>query len=217
MKKSILAMALMALGFNAWGMGAADPAIWATQSDQAAPATQALFAGSAPIEQALALIVPAPWQIDLDSRVSATQTMSWPSTNNWVTALQAACAKMGLVAHIDRATQTVEVEEMSLPAAAPAAPAQKPSKAKSAVAAQAPHASASAAVVTAARDHQATPGVVGANERSWQQVIHGGGPAPLTSALLSIMPPNWPWQNTEIVGVNDGVAVSWARLETLRP
>jgi hypothetical protein len=211
-KKSMLAAALMALGFNAWGMGAADPAVWTTQSALAAPGqAQTLFAGSAPIEQALAVIVPAPWQIDLDSRVDVTRTMSWPSSSNWVTALRAACAQMGLIARIDYARQTVDVEQA--PSISKPAPAVLPAAAVPGAGVVAPHSTPPLAHLAASRpvtdSSKSEPRVVGADGELWQSFVNGAGPVSLSAALLRIMPQSLAWQNTEIVGVNDAQPVSW--------
>ena len=214
MKKTILAVSLAAACLNAWGAGAADPAVWSTPG----PALQAqtmLFAGSAPIEQALAVIVPAPWQIDLDSRVDVTRKMSWSSSANWVTALQAACSQMGLVVRIDRAHQTVDVMQASAPGAAeppprafvhtPAPSRIEPSKGV------AEHAKAHIASRAAASldKRLGKPSVLGANAQQWRSFINGGGPMKLSSALLRIMPPTMSMQGTEIVGIDDSQLVAW--------
>jgi hypothetical protein len=122
-----------------------------------------------------------------------------------VTALRAACAQMGLIARIDYARQTVDVEQ-----------AYSPSKPVPTAGSVAPRSTAPIAPLAKSHPVSVTdsskselPRVVGADGEQWQSFVNGAGPVSLSAALLRIMPQSLAWQNTEIVGVNDAQLVSW--------
>lgn len=86
-----------------------------TPAQQRAPM---IPAGSAPIDSALAQIVPAPYQVLLDDTIPASVVLVWQAGDNWMEVLTRALAPIGLMATPDWSKNTVTVS-------APAAPVQR--------------------------------------------------------------------------------------------
>lgn len=94
------------------------------------PTPGAVTPGNAPIESALARIIPAPYRIELDSSVPASAVLVWRGGDDWMTVLREAIAPMGLIVDADWQTNTIRVLERpksiaavpeSMPAVMPAA------------------------------------------------------------------------------------------------
>lgn len=77
-------------------------------------------AGNAPIDQALARIIPAPYKIELDRSVSSNTVLVWAAGENWMTVLKRAIAPLGLVADPDWSRNTVRI--VRVPSDVPATP-----------------------------------------------------------------------------------------------
>lgn len=84
------------------------------------PAPGAVTAGNAPIESALARIIPAPYRIELDSQVPASAVLVWRGGDDWMAVLRQAIAPMGLIVDADWQTNTIRVLERPKPQGAPA-------------------------------------------------------------------------------------------------
>jgi hypothetical protein len=92
-----------------------------------------VVAGHAPIDDAVARIVPVPYRIMMDESVPASMQLVWGSGDNWMEVLRRALVPVGLVAEPDWAKNTIRiswrqngntpavVQEQPI-AAAPAAP-----------------------------------------------------------------------------------------------
>ncbi len=61
---------------------------------------QTIHPGSAPIDQALRIIVPSKFKVAIDETISRDLNMSWPESPNWMVALVQATRKAGLQIHI---------------------------------------------------------------------------------------------------------------------
>lgn len=92
-------------------------------------------AGHAPVDDAVAKIVPAPYRILMDESVPASMQLVWGGGDNWMEVLRRALAPVGLVAETDWAKNTIKISWKAKPsqviaqssqetgiAAAPAAP-----------------------------------------------------------------------------------------------
>lgn len=73
------------------------------------PVPGAVVAGSAPIEQALARIIPGPYRIELDKAVPTSAVLVWAGGSNWMDVLRNAVAPMGLLVSADWQTNTIRV------------------------------------------------------------------------------------------------------------
>lgn len=81
---------------------------------------------SAPIDRALAQIVPAPYRVYLDDSVPATLFLVWKQGDNWMEVLTTALAPVGLVAQPDWARNSITVMWRPQPAAQKPATAPAP-------------------------------------------------------------------------------------------
>jgi hypothetical protein len=73
------------------------------------PVPGVVVAGSAPIEQALARIIPGPYRIELDKAVPTSAVLVWSGGSNWMDVLRNAVAPMGLLVSADWQTNTVRI------------------------------------------------------------------------------------------------------------
>lgn len=87
---------------------------------------------SAPIERALARIIPAPYRIMLDDAVPGSLALVWKRGDNWMEVLTAALAPIGLQAVPDWNTNTITVTWKERPSAPPAQVAAAPAAPQSA-------------------------------------------------------------------------------------
>lgn len=73
------------------------------------PTPGSVTGGAAPIENALARIIPAPYRIELDSAVPSATVLVWRSGDDWMAILRQAVAPMGLIVAPDWQTNTIRV------------------------------------------------------------------------------------------------------------
>lgn len=97
--------------------------------------------GSAPVEQALAKLVPAPLQVRIDARIAPQTMLTWQAASDWMTALRQAIDGAGLQVRPQFAHGILEVlpgargpdapvvQTTALPPTKPAEPAQAPGSA----------------------------------------------------------------------------------------
>lgn len=196
MRKYILSALLLSAAFPAVAHAATLQEVWATAGSSrihsANRADAGMAAGSAPIEQALATLIPAPYRIELDSRVPNNWIVVWPAGQDWLSVLRAAVEPMGL-----RVAPEWSHGEIKILMASP-----RTEQGVSASAALTPATSGAAARVIA-------PRVMGAYGAAWQSRIAAGGPMGLSSALFRILPSDMAAANIEIVGLSDSQPVSW--------
>jgi hypothetical protein len=142
MKKTAKAMvvASLVLGLPASSIvnAASDRALFEMSARNASGSVGAgeplVRAGHAPIDDAVARIVPVPYRIMLDESVPASMQLVWGSGDNWMEVLRRALVPVGLVAEPDWANNAIRISwrQKATPpaiaqdqpiAAAPAAPA----------------------------------------------------------------------------------------------
>jgi len=186
--------------------------------------------GSAPVEAALATIIPQPYRIELDARVPTSMVVNWTGGDDWMQVLQNALSPVGLIARPDWSTNTILVTLRNQPApvttplaAMAATPAQTP--------AMTPAANSEAAI--AATPVLPAPGpvkaisplvdpVVGATDPAWNHPAPAmpDGPVTLSGAVMRLMPLSMTGSQLEIEAVNDEEKVGWfkgqTRIEALR-
>jgi len=196
MRKYILSALLLSAALPVVAHAATLQDVWATPGSNrihsANRVDAGIAAGSAPIEQALATLIPAPYRIELDSRVPNNWIVVWPAGQDWLSVLRAAVEPMGL-----RVAPEWSRGEIKILMASP-----RTERSVSASAALAPATSGAAAPVIA-------PRVMGADGAAWQSRIAAGGPMGLSSALFRILPGDMATANIEIVGLSDSQPVSW--------
>ena len=136
MNKTLLsiavAVALVPCAALAVPMTASSPSAWGPAASMPSSG-YSIRAGYAPIDQALATIVPAPYRILIDRRVSRSAVLVWRSGNDWMHVLTNALAPMGLSVRANWSTNTVEIFPASAatPAlASAAAPLRMPASSK---------------------------------------------------------------------------------------
>ncbi len=189
--------------------------------------------GSAPVETAIATIIPQPYRIELDTRVPTTMVVNWTAGDDWMRVLQSALAPVGLVATPNWSTNTILVtlRAQSAPVAAPvaataSAPAQTP--------AMTPAANSEAAVAATTVLPKASPAlaavhaktfvdpVAGATDPAWDHLAPPmpDHPVTLSEAVMRLMPLSMTGTQLEIEAVNDAEKVGWlkgqTRIEALR-
>lgn len=189
--------------------------------------------GSAPVETALATIIPQPYRIELDARVPTTMIVNWTQGEDWMQVLQTALSPLGLVATPNWSTNTILVTLRAQPApvanplaATATAPAQTPAMtpaANSEVAVAATPLFPTPAAVKAAQPiGPAADPVVGAIDPAWNRPAPAmpDHPIGLSDAILRLMPLSMTGAQLEIEAVNDSEKVGWlggqTRIEALR-
>jgi hypothetical protein len=114
MKKTFLTLSVLAAAASLHGAP-----LHASQLSQAwdqPPTVQAglsVQAGSAPIEQALSTIIPAPYHIELDRSVPTAAVIVWPAGSDWMMVLRAAVAPLDLYVEPDWQNNTIRVVHLS--------------------------------------------------------------------------------------------------------
>jgi hypothetical protein len=73
------------------------------------PSSAPIQAGYAPMDQALATLVPAPYHILVDRSISRHAVLTWRSGNDWMAVLRNALAPMNLRVRADWNTNTIEI------------------------------------------------------------------------------------------------------------
>lgn len=114
---------------------ASSPAAVAQSAPQTMPNPGAVAGGSAPIDQALPRIIPAPYRIALDQSVPASAQLVWQSGTNWMDVLRAAVAPLGLTVVPNWNTNTILIvgPRGTMPAAPAPASALTPTVATAAL------------------------------------------------------------------------------------
>ncbi len=196
--------------------------LWSNPSHPIAagvPATVAsasvIAAGSAPIEQALARLIPAPYRIQLDARVPVSWIVSWPSGTDWMAVLRAALTPMGLVVvpHWDANTIQIVLAQAETPGTStmPVATTQTMSIAQAAPVTTQP-----------AMRVQTLPSEVlsGTSDASWQDhIAPPAHPVAFDAAVLQILPAKYVNARVDMTGVDTSQKVSWqagTRAEAMR-
>jgi hypothetical protein len=101
------ALACLALApLPAFADGGAMARAW---SPSVVPTGLSVASGSAPIEQALSTIIPAPYHIALDESVPSSAVIVWPAGNDWMKVLRAAVAPLDLYVEPDWSNNTVRI------------------------------------------------------------------------------------------------------------
>ncbi len=189
--------------------------------------------GSAPVETALATIIPQPYRIELDARVPTTTIVNWKQGTDWMKVLRDALSPLGLSVIPDWSTNTILITLHDQPA-----PMHPPVAATVTTPAQAlvmtPDVNPKAAVAaTSTRmteaqnsesDHanQLSNAVVGADDPGWNQPAPAmpDHPISLSDAVLRLLPTSMAGAQMEIDAVNDDEKVGWlkgqTRIEALR-
>ena len=83
---------------------------WGHQRMQEAMSVQG---GSAPIEQALSTIIPAPYKIELDKSVPSSMVVVWPAGDDWMGVLRHALAPMSIYVEPDWKHNVIRVVSWS--------------------------------------------------------------------------------------------------------
>jgi hypothetical protein len=191
MRKHILAALWLSAALPVVAHAATLQDVWATAGSSriysANRVDSGIAAGSAPIEQALATLIPAPYRIELDSRVPNNWIVVWTAGRDWLSVLRAAVEPMGL--RVVPEWSRGEIKIVLASASAATSMAVQP-----------------AATVAAPR---AAPRVMGADSAAWQSRIAAGGPMGLSSALFRLLPNDMAAAGIEIVGLSDSQPVSW--------
>jgi len=192
--------------------------------------------GSAPVETALATIIPQPYRIELDARVPTTMIVNWTQGEDWMQVLQTALGPLGLVATPNWSTNTILVTLRAQPApvanplaATATAPAQTPAMtpaANSEVAVAATPITSLSTPPEAMQAAQGTPPVVdpivGATDPAWNHPAPKmpDHPVTLSDAVMRLMPLSMTGTQLEIEAVNDAAKVGWlngqTRIEAMR-
>jgi len=110
--KPILATPVLALTLAIAGVSApalADDMAAAWQAMPAAPNSFAVRGGSAPVDRALATIIPAPYRIVLDNGVPPSASLVWRSGDNWMDVLKEAVAPLGLDVRADWSQNIISI------------------------------------------------------------------------------------------------------------
>jgi hypothetical protein len=71
--------------------------------------TGMISGGSAPIEKALATLIPEPYRIELDTRIPRNWVVVWQPGTNWMDVLKSALAPMGIVVSPDWGNSVIRV------------------------------------------------------------------------------------------------------------
>lgn len=184
-------------------------ALWTPQiASPQMPSSFAVHGGSAPIEQALATIIPSPYKIELDARVPSSLVMTWESSSDWMTALKAACTPLGLSVTPDWSANTIMIA-MKEGGMGPSALAN-PTKSTPPVVRKAPPALPPAVpMASPATSTVSDSTITGKLGPSWAQRIPSGSQVGLSAAVLRIEPVSKDSTSLEIIGLNDAKRVSW--------
>lgn len=201
-------VALVATTAEAWGMSAANPQAWASQEGTTSVAAPSVLGGSAPIDQALSVIIPEPWKITLAASVPGSSMMTWPSSSDWRAALRSACDDMGLRATIDPVRQTVMVAPVRAATPAPAKPL-----AEDAITAAVPSGGVTAPPTS---DSNQKPdalvqvgGMGGEPNGAWRESVPAGERVKLVDAIPRLLPASESKDEVQIIGLDAKLPVSW--------
>ncbi|WP_407513205.1 hypothetical protein [Ralstonia sp. GP71] len=201
-------VALVATTAEAWGMSAANPQAWANPEGTTSAAAPSVLGGSAPIDQALSIIIPEPWKITLAANVPGSLMMTWPSSSDWRAALRSACDDMGLRASIDPVRQTVMVAPVRVTNPAPAKPL-----AEDAITAALPPENAPAAAAsdsTQKPDALVQVGRTGAElNGTWRESVPAGERVMLVEAIPRLLPASESKDEVQIIGLDAKTPVTW--------
>lgn len=163
-------------------------AAWSSQASM--PPSTVIQAGYAPIDQALATLVPAPYHILVDRSVSRHAVLAWRAGNDWMSVLRNALAPMGLRVRADWNTNTIEIypgasgqfaPSVNVMPATPETVAQEPATASPA---QEPAAAAQVANAAPVASATLSPAI------HWHRGY--GANANGVSSAPSAAPPAWP-------------------------
>jgi hypothetical protein len=142
---------------------------------------------SARLLTALALIVPQPYEINVDNSIPTDTRLSWGEQGDWEQQLRQAAESAGLGVRFNVPARSLLIFRL-------------PRIHRVTV-------GLTAATVATPRDD--APLVTGADGSAWQTHIAAGGPMGLSSALFRILPSDLAAANIEIVGLSDSQPVSW--------